>query len=165
MGRRVAAPEDPIDGGSAELNRVCELAIIAALGLLLLITAVQPATGASAGLCNTAERHDRQWQTLHRKLVTTWASGNYERAAVVAGSMAAVARGALEDARSAPARRSGERAFRARIIAVRQGQRAAAGHFVDAMVAASAGRAQAAGRSYAQANVTLPRAGFVGDYC
>ena len=145
--------------------RVCELVIFAALGLLLLFAAVQPATAAATGLCSTAEQHDRRWQTLHRKLISTWASGNYERAAIVAGSMAGVAREALDDARSAPARRRGERAFRARIVAAHQGQRAAAGLFVDAMLAAGAGRTLAAGRSYAEANATLLRAGFVGGYC
>jgi hypothetical protein len=82
---------------------------------------------------------------------------DYERAAIVAESMAGVAREALDDARSAPARRRGERAFRARILAVHQGQRAAAG--------LGAGRTWAASRSYAESNATLLRAGFVGDYC
>jgi hypothetical protein len=147
------------------MNRVFELAVLAALAALLLLSATQTATAASTGLCSTAEQHDRRWQTLHHKLLRTWATGNYERAAVVAGSMAGVAGEALGDARDARARRSGERAIRARLVAVHQGQRAAAGLYVDAMLAAGAGRTRAASRAYAEANVTLLRSGFVGDYC
>jgi hypothetical protein len=145
--------------------RVCELAIVVALGALLLLSAVQIAPAASTGLCSSAESHDRQWQTLHQKLIRTWASGNYERAALVAGSMAAVAHEALEDTRNAPARRRGERAFRAKLIAVHLAQRTAAGLYGQAMLAGGAGRTRAAGLAYAEASATLLRAGFVGDYC
>ena len=165
MAPAAADPDDPIDGGGNEMIRVCELAVLVAIAALLLLTAVQTAPAASSGLCGTAESHDRRWQTLHHKLIRTWASGNYERAAVVAGSMAAVARQASEDARNAPARRRGERAFRARIIAVHQAQRTAAGLYVEAMLAGGAGRTRAAGVAYAEASATLLRTGFVGDYC
>jgi len=101
----------------------------------------------------------------HQKLLSTWAQGNYERAALVAGSMSGIAREALADARSAPARTRSARAFRSRIVAVHEGQRTAAALYVDAMIDGGAGRMTAAGRAYAAANITLLRAGFVGEYC
>lgn len=120
---------------------------------------------AGAGLCSTAEAHQLRWGAAHKKLLRAWSQGNYERAALVAGSMATIAREALVDARSAPARTRSARAYRARIVTVHEGQRHAAALYVDAMIDGGAGRNRNAGRSYAAANATLLRAGFVTDYC
>lgn len=130
-----------------------------------LVAVAAPATAATTSLCGRAEYHQARWQTGHARLLRAWSQGNYERAAVVAGSMSRIAREALADARSAPARRASARAFRARIVGVHEGQRRAAVLYVDAMLDAGAGRMRDAGRTYAQANVVQLRAGFVGDYC
>jgi hypothetical protein len=79
--------------------------------------------------------------------------------------MVRIARDALEDARGYPATRPGARAFRARIVQVHDGQRRAAALYVAAFVHLGARLMQAGGRAYQEGNVTLLRAGFVGDYC
>lgn len=146
--------------------RLCVFSsFLAVVSAVTLASPVEPGWSASTSLCGTAEAHQARWQNAHRKLLGTWAQGNYERAALVAGAMSGIAREALSDARSAPARTRSARAFRSRIVAVHEGQRSAAALFVDAMIAGGAGRMGAAGRAYAQANITLLRAGFVGDYC
>jgi hypothetical protein len=78
--------------------------------------------------------------------------------------MVRVASDALEDARGYPARRSGARAFKARIIQVHEGQRRAAVLYVEAFVHFGARRMRAGGQAYQEGNVTLLRAGFVGDF-
>ena len=152
------------------MNRACELAVAAALAALLVLAAAQtvPAarTGASAasGLCSTADRHQARWETGHAQMLRAWRATNWERAAVAAGGLARIARQALADARTYAATSSGARAFKVKVVRAHEGQRRAAALFVEAMVAAGAGRFQA-GRSLQEANLALLRAGFVGDYC
>ncbi|HET9288448.1 MAG TPA: hypothetical protein VFO26_12915 [Gaiella sp.] len=135
------------------------------LAALAFASTGHPASSSATSLCSAAERHQARWMSEQRRLLLAWRQANWERAALVAGSMARIARQALDDARGAPGGTSSARAFRARIVRVHEGQRRAAVLYVDAMVAAGAGRTRQAGRSYQEANVVLLRSGFVGDYC
>ena len=42
------------------MNRLCELAVLAALAMVLLLAAAQAVPAASTGVCSTAEAHDTQ---------------------------------------------------------------------------------------------------------
>jgi hypothetical protein len=163
-------------------RRFARLLALTALGFATLVLAAPSspaATAVSTSLCRTAERQDARYSAPKLRFYRAWQGSpsvgpNWERAALVAGDMARIARSAIGAAELAEVETDDGRRLQAKLLRVHRAQRAAAVLYVDAALLLGAGgptervrrqRSMRAGRMFLEANTLLLRAGFVGQFC